>query len=200
VRAGRAGTQIGDGTNLFDITYAGNAASAFLLAAEKLLAAPDGVGGEDFFISDGNPQPIFDVSREIARLAGQPVDPKDIRVLSKSLAMVIAFVMEMVFWVKGGVPPLDRTKVKYCTMNRYFDITKARERLGYAPAVDWKEGMRRGVEVSCFFFRCWSVQDVDMLHSGISRTKRPSRERMHRSNGTPEAIEAAKSQNTCRII
>ena len=128
--------------------FAGNAADAFLLAAEKLLHAPEGVAGEAFFITDGTPLPMWDFVREIARAAGQPVDPAKIRVLSRWQALVIAFVMEWVFWLKGGVAPLDRVKVKYATMNRYYDVSKAKERLGWQPKVEWKEGVRRAVEVS----------------------------------------------------
>ncbi len=100
VLAGRAATQLGDNKNLFDHTYAGNAADAHLLAAEKLLRSPVGVAGEAFLITDGLPLPMFDFVREVARAAGRPVAPGAVRVIPTWAALAIAFVL--------GVGVLDR--------------------------------------------------------------------------------------------
>ena len=93
--------------------------------------------------------------------------------------MVIAFVMEWVFWLKGGVAPLDRVKVKYATMNRYYDVSKAKERLGWQPKVEWKEGVRRAVEVS-FLVSLLSTSCLGLVGpddcSGISQMKRTREE------------------------
>ncbi|KAJ7195436.1 3-beta hydroxysteroid dehydrogenase/isomerase family-domain-containing protein [Mycena pura] len=49
--------QIGDNTNLVDYAYAGNVAHAHVLACEKLIADPDLVSGQTFFITNGEPLP-----------------------------------------------------------------------------------------------------------------------------------------------
>jgi sterol-4alpha-carboxylate 3-dehydrogenase (decarboxylating) len=40
---------------------------------------------------------------------------------------------------------LNRQMVRYLTMTRTFDISKAKHRLGYRPQVSVKEGIRRAV-------------------------------------------------------
>lgn len=45
----------------------------------------------------------------------------------------------------GLEPPLHRRRVRFFRNNRAFRIDKARQRLGYAPAVTLEEGMRRTV-------------------------------------------------------
>jgi nucleoside-diphosphate-sugar epimerase len=43
----------------------------------------------------------------------------------------------------GVEPPLYRRRVEFFTKSRAFDISRARAELGYAPAVDLREGIRR---------------------------------------------------------
>lgn len=49
-------------------------------------------------------------------------------------------------WIFGKVPNLNRTKVRYSVMTRYYSVDKAKTRLGYAPIVELEEGIRRGVK------------------------------------------------------
>jgi sterol-4alpha-carboxylate 3-dehydrogenase (decarboxylating) len=144
---GRAKTQIGDNTNLFDRTYSGNAADAHLLAAEKLVSAPDGVGGEAFFITDGTPLPMWDFIRKMAEFAGRPVPLDQVRIISPQQALWLAWIVEWIDWFRGQPSPFNRTTVRYTTMNRYYSIEKARKRLGYMPGVEWTDGLRESVEV-----------------------------------------------------
>jgi dihydroflavonol-4-reductase len=43
----------------------------------------------------------------------------------------------------GGEPPLYRRRVDFYRKSRAFDITRARQELGYNPAVDLRSGIRR---------------------------------------------------------
>jgi nucleoside-diphosphate-sugar epimerase len=43
----------------------------------------------------------------------------------------------------GVEPPLYRRRVDFFTKNRAFDMARARRELGFAPAVDLVEGIRR---------------------------------------------------------
>jgi nucleoside-diphosphate-sugar epimerase len=45
----------------------------------------------------------------------------------------------------GVEPPLHRRRVRFFKNNRAFDISKARQRLGYDPKVSLTEGMSRTV-------------------------------------------------------
>lgn len=151
-RAGRHRLQIGDNTNLLDYTYAGNAADAHLLAATHLLRPhPTGVAGEAFFITNGAPTLFWDFVRTVFRAAGDRTQPDQIRVVSRGVALSLAWVLESVAWFTGSKPVLSTDIVKYATMHRWYNINKARKRLGYEPRVDWEEGIRRSVKVSLPF-------------------------------------------------
>ena len=46
----------------------------------------------------------------------------------------------------GVEPPLYRRRVDFYTKSRAFDITRARQEIGYAPRVGLKEGIARTLE------------------------------------------------------
>jgi dihydroflavonol-4-reductase len=61
------------------------------------------------------------------------------------------------FWLAGALcealcvplriePPIFRRRVKFFTSNRWFDISRARRELGFAPRVPLREGIRRTLE------------------------------------------------------
>jgi len=59
--------------------------------------------------------------------------------------------MEWVFWIfRLGKPNLTRQQVKYTCMTRFYNIDKAKERLGYRPIMGLDEGIRRGVKDALF--------------------------------------------------
>ena len=43
----------------------------------------------------------------------------------------------------GAEPPIYRRRVDFFTKSRAFDISRAREELGYAPSVSLRDGVRR---------------------------------------------------------
>ncbi|KAL0932854.1 3-beta hydroxysteroid dehydrogenase/isomerase [Colletotrichum truncatum] len=146
MRLGRTKVQIGDNSNRFSTTYAGNAADAHLAAASKLLDAPDGVAGEAFFITNGPPMRFWDFSRAMFRAAGDQTKPEEIKVVSLTVALAYAWVMEWIFWFRGELPPMNRQIVRFSCMSRWYVIDKAQERLGWRPEVGTEEGIRRAVE------------------------------------------------------
>lgn len=144
----RTNIQIGDNRNLFDFTYVENAAYAHLLAADRL--SPDHpkykqVAGEAFFITNGEPRHYWDFPRAMWRAAGHT--PSNIIVIPRSVAMLIAAIMEFVAWVRGREPFLTRFRVHYICLTRYCSIEKARWSLDYDPPISLNEGIRRSVEV-----------------------------------------------------
>ena len=54
-----------------------------------------------------------------------------------------AWLCETVCAQLGVEPPLHRRRVGFFTHHREFDITKARELIGYEPRVTLAEGLRR---------------------------------------------------------
>jgi len=154
------------------VTYAGNSADAHLQAAASLLGPdPAGVAGEAFFITNDTPVPFWDFGRAIQRAAGITATPDQIKVVNPAVAYCIAWVLEWVAWFTGSKPMLARAMVKYLTMNRWYNISKAKERLGYRPNVDWEEGVRRGVKAS-FPAANPGLTSVLLTHSFYSGTWR----------------------------
>ena len=153
---GRSRFQVGPNTALFATTYAGNAADAHLLAAERLLAVGAGaaeepgkeVAGEAFFVTNGADMPFFTFCRAAWREAGDKTRfPEDVTVVPLWIAVVMAWISETVAWLRGAKPRITVASLRFTTMQRYYNIDKARKRLGYEPAVEWDEGVRRGVRV-----------------------------------------------------
>jgi sterol-4alpha-carboxylate 3-dehydrogenase (decarboxylating) len=56
-------------------------------------------------------------------------------------------IWEFLYWLItfGGEPEVKTKMLRYTQQVRTFDITKARERLGFEPRVPLDEGFRRGV-------------------------------------------------------
>ena len=60
--------------------------------------------------------------------------------------MAIGAVLEWMMWGLGKTPSLTRRQVKYSCLTRYYDISKARQRLGYEPIVGLGEGIEESVK------------------------------------------------------
>lgn len=140
-RNGQAKYQLGDNNNLFDWTYVGNVADAHVLAAKKILG-PKGfeIGGEAFFITNDAPTYFWTLSRTVWKHDGY-VSKHNI-VLKKPVAMVLGYVSEFVCKVLGREAGITPFRVKVVCANRYHDITKAKNLLGYTPNVDLETGIK----------------------------------------------------------
>ncbi|TID16405.1 hypothetical protein E2P81_ATG11833 [Venturia nashicola] len=156
-RKGQSKFQLGPNTNLFDFTYVENIAHGHLLAlvgllhTSKLTTTPldhERIDGEAFFITNDSPVYFWDMARRVWKEAGDQnaLNPAAIWVLGTQFALTIATIMEWVMWIFGKVPNLNRTKVRYSVMTRYYSVDKAKMRLGYTPIVELEEGIRRGVK------------------------------------------------------
>ncbi|CAF3500620.1 unnamed protein product [Fusarium graminearum] len=100
--------QVGNNTKVFEFLYVNKAAEAHIMAMKALLnpSTRDQVGGEDFFISDGKPQGLFDFCRRIYAAAGSPVRPEEVTSIPLSVMQTMASTMEWVYWVftLGTIP------------------------------------------------------------------------------------------------
>lgn len=79
------------------------------------------------------------------KACGSDKGTEHVWVISKGVGLVLGGVLEWGMWLVGRTPKLTRRQVKYSCMTRYYDIGKAKSRLGYAPIVGLEEGIRRGV-------------------------------------------------------
>ncbi|KAM3419144.1 hypothetical protein BST61_g5089 [Cercospora zeina] len=156
---GQTKIQIGDNENLFDFTEITNVAHAHHLATAALLATAEREGkglaapldhekvdGEAFFITNDAPVYFFDFARMCWAAAGDKTRPDQVWKLSKDFGLFLATLMEWIFFLfRLGKPNLTRQQVRYTCMTRYYNIDKAKKRLGYTPLVGLQDGIKRGV-------------------------------------------------------
>lgn len=133
---------IGDGENLWDVTYVGNVAEAHVLAVENLLSSST-AAGEAIFISNEEPIAFRDFCLAIwANFGHYPSFELHIPV---SVGAVIGYVAECFTWFTGTPATLSRGSVLDACATRYCSGEKARKILGYKPRISIEEGIR----VSC---------------------------------------------------
>ncbi len=139
-RAGRL-RRIGTANKLIDSTYIDNAAAAHLLAADRL-AFGSPVAGKAYFISNGEPWPIWDLVNRFLAAAGLP--PVS-RTVPAPLAYTAGWLLEMAYGLLRirREPPLTRFVARELATAHWFDLTAARRDMGYRPLVSIEEGLQR---------------------------------------------------------
>jgi nucleoside-diphosphate-sugar epimerase len=139
-RAGRLRI-VGDGTNRVDAIYIDDAAEAHLRAAERLSpgARPS---GRAYFLSRGEPTPLWDLVNRILAAAGEP--PVTRRVPA-SLAYAAGAALESLhrFLRIESEPIMTRFLARELSASHWFDISAARRDLGFEPRMSLDEGMER---------------------------------------------------------
>jgi dihydroflavonol-4-reductase len=129
---------LGDGTARFQMVYIDDLTEGFRLAAET----PGAVGRT--YILTGTEAPTLDqLVREIADVADVPPPPFRLPVWPFWLAGAICEAVCVPLRIE---PPIFRRRVKFFTSNRWFDTSRARHELGFAPKVSLREGIRRTLE------------------------------------------------------
>jgi nucleoside-diphosphate-sugar epimerase len=139
-RAGRL-RRIGTEEKLIDSVYIDNAADAHLLAADRL-APGSPIAGKVYFITQGEPVPLWDLVNRILACAGLgPITHS----LPTGLAYGMGWLLEVVYALlhPNGEPPLTRFVARELATAHWFDIRAARRDLGYEPKVSLDEGLCR---------------------------------------------------------
>lgn len=130
-KTGKNKFQLGDNDNLFDVTYVGNVAYSHVLAAEKLLSNPENVSGKAFFVTNDEPIFFWSFARAIWAAAGYKESPKV--ALPRNLALVLGYLSQWGCALVGKEPNFTAFRVKTACATRYYDISNAKEHLGYKP-------------------------------------------------------------------
>jgi len=145
-RTGRL-RRVGRGTNLVDITYVENAADAHLQAADKLgteqqATTETSPTGKVYFISQGEPVNCWQWIDDVLALADLPPVTKSV---SREAALRAGALFEWVYRSLRltGDPPMSRFLAAQLSTSHWFDISAARNDLGYQPRVSTAEGMNR---------------------------------------------------------
>ncbi len=139
-RAGRL-RRVGDGGNLVDTIYIDNAAAAHLQAAD-CLTPESPVRGKAYFISQGEPQPLWDIVDRILVAAGEPPLTRSV---PASVAYAVGGMLELIYGICGieREPLMTRFVAKELSTAHWFDLSAARKDFGYAPSVAMDEGFER---------------------------------------------------------
>jgi 2-alkyl-3-oxoalkanoate reductase len=133
--------RIGNRECLVDTIYIDNAAQAHLQAAEHLeVGSP--VAGKVYFLSQGEPLPLWDVIDRILEAGGiAPVSGT----ISPRVAYGIGWALEKIYGLLklSSEPRMTRFLARELSTAHWFDIGAARRDFGYAPQVSFDEGMAR---------------------------------------------------------
>ena len=139
---------IGDGSNLWDVTYVDNVADAHVLAVKNLLSTKT-AAGETFFIQNNEPITFRAFSLAVWAHFGH-VPPFEIRI-PLFLAWFAGLIAEIYTWLTGTPTTLSRGSVKDACSIRYASGKKAKDILGYEARI----GLQEGLELSCkVLLRC----------------------------------------------
>jgi nucleoside-diphosphate-sugar epimerase len=141
IKKGKRLAKIGNGKNLVDTIYIDNAADAHILAADALEKNPE-LSGRIYFISQGDPVPLWEMVNNILKAAGLPPVRRS---MSRRTAWVAGALLEFLYTALKikEEPKMTRFLADELATAHWFDISAARKDLGYRPRVSTQEGLRR---------------------------------------------------------
>ena len=128
---------LGSGRISYHVTYVDDVAEGLRLCGEVPQAA-----GRTYIIGGPGTPRLTDIVQEIAAAENAPVPSLHMPVWPVWIAGAMC---EAICRPFGIEPPLYRRRVDFFTKSRAFDISRARRELGFAPAVNLREGVRRSV-------------------------------------------------------
>lgn len=140
-RAGRL-MIIGSGENLVDTVYIDNAADAQILAGRVLAMDPGRIGGNAYFITQGEPVVLWEFINRILSKSGLPP-------VKRRIPFAVAWLGGLFFEAAHSVlapstePVMTRFLAEQLGSDHYFDPASSRDELGYIPAISTEEGLER---------------------------------------------------------
>jgi len=137
-RAGKL-KRIGTHPVIVDATYIDNAATAHVLAADRL-APGSHIAGRCYFITNDEPLDLWDFINRI--LAIHDLAPVT-RSVSLGKAKLAGRICEVLWRVLPGEPPLTSFVVSQLSTSHWYDITAAKRDLDYSPQISRDEGLSR---------------------------------------------------------
>ncbi|KAJ6556821.1 hypothetical protein DFH09DRAFT_923365 [Mycena vulgaris] len=135
-----------------DNTFVDNAAHAAVLAADRLApthAQHAATAGHAFFISDAAPRPGSALFRDIWAAVSQPVPARALPYFNSvglGHMIISAAIQDALDKVRRRPDQQLLWSLHFLCARRTYDISLARDVLGYAPVVSHDEGIRRTAE------------------------------------------------------
>ncbi|RAQ55859.1 NAD dependent epimerase/dehydratase [Aspergillus flavus] len=142
IAKGKAPFIVGDGQNLWDVTYVTNVVDAHVLAAENLMSSRT-AAGEVFFTQNNERITFRDFCLAIWAHFGH-TPPFEIHIPG-TLAYLVGLSCGFLTWVFGTTNILSRGSVRDACSVRYASGERAKLILGYRPQV----GIETGIRLSC---------------------------------------------------
>ena len=129
---------IGKGENLIDTTYISDAAAAHLCAAQALRNNP-ALSGRSYFITSGDPQRVSVFLNALLAACGRQAIGKKI---PRRLGLYLGTLCETAFRLLGSrrEPPLTYFVAAQLATSHWYDISRAKQELGYHPHVSLAQG------------------------------------------------------------
>lgn len=133
---------VGDGSNRVDTVHVINAAAAHLDALDALGCDPRQAGGQAYYITQDEPVLCWDWIRQICEIGGEAPPSRRI---SYPAAYALGTLLEGVYRLSGrsSEPPMTRFVAAQLARDHYFDITAAKQQLGYRVRISMREGLDR---------------------------------------------------------
>lgn len=132
---------VGRTDDRMDTIYVDNAALAHVLAAQKL-KENSSLSGNIYFISQDDPVSKWEMVNAFLDAAGLPPVKKRV---SAQTAHAAGWCFEKIYTLLGiaAEPPMSRFLAKELATSHWFDISRAKNDLGYVPEISTQEGLRR---------------------------------------------------------
>ena len=125
---------IDGGKALLHPVYIDDMVAAFLLCAERSMAP-----GRSYNIAGEQPVTVRELATAIAHAQGKELPAGSIPLWLANLASDIFAITP---GMRGERAPLTRSRVKFLTHSRIYDISRARAELGYSPKIGLEDGMK----------------------------------------------------------
>lgn len=136
---------VGREDKLSDFTYIDNLIDALVLANQRLLDAPT-LGGRAWFVTNGEPMGFWDfVDRVLVAMNLPKIKGRIPYSIAYALAALAEHTNSLLGRDAGPENGFTRFAVRYMCTHHYFSIENARRDLGYQPAVNIDEGIRRTI-------------------------------------------------------
>lgn len=126
---------IGDGSNRKHVTHVSDCVEGLVRAAAH------GRPGAVYNIGAAEVPTMAEIVAVAAETLGVPPPPSVPRPLARGLATI----MEVASRLTGRPPPLTRAMVDYLSLHNVYDVTRARQELGFVAAVGHREGIAAAV-------------------------------------------------------
>lgn len=135
---------LGKGNTKIDWTYVDNAVDAHLNAAEALQKDDSPAAGKAYFIANDEPVNPWEFFNKVLSELELPLIQKHVPL---GLALTMGSLAETVWRTLrlDGEPPATKAMASVMGTSHYFDLTAAKQDLGYCPQVSLEEGLSRTI-------------------------------------------------------